>query len=151
MEKTDYTYYSTQRPVDLGTFPKSPDNPIVRIVNYDYRAAVEGGAFQAWGILIYEKPLTAQEQYDYELRPSRDNPDVRQTMEEQAQVVGPWEEYRRVPEEKRVVEYDPIRGVYVPYDSVTPERLNAQHNSARKFPVPRKHPDRPHKPNTHTR
>ena len=44
-----YKYYSTQRPVDIGTFPKPPHNAPDEIVNYDQRIPVEGGAFLAWG------------------------------------------------------------------------------------------------------
>ena len=32
-----YRYYSTQRPVDLGTFPKPPGNAPVEIINFDER------------------------------------------------------------------------------------------------------------------
>lgn len=38
-----YRYYSTQRPVDLGTFPKPPGNAPVEIINFDERRMVEGG------------------------------------------------------------------------------------------------------------
>ena len=37
-----YRYYSTQRPVDLGTFPKPPGNAPVEIINFDERRMVEG-------------------------------------------------------------------------------------------------------------
>ena len=67
-----YKYYSTQRPVDIGTFPKPPHNAPDEIVNYDQRIPVEGGAFVAWGHLTYTKPLTAQQASDYELRPAPD-------------------------------------------------------------------------------
>ena len=30
-----YRYYSTQRPVDIGTYPKDPDNPLTGFLNYD--------------------------------------------------------------------------------------------------------------------
>ena len=69
-----YRYYSTQRPVDVGTFPKPPRNAPDEIVNYGQRVPVEGGAFQAWGHLTYTKPLTERQISDYELRPARDNP-----------------------------------------------------------------------------
>lgn len=141
-----YRYYSTQRPIGPGTCPTPPDNRITAIENYDERRPVEGGVFHAWGMLTYEKPLTAQEQYSYELRPARSNPDVLRTMAEQAQVVGAWELYRHIPEEKRVTEYDPDEKRFCPRRGVSPERLNAQHNSAQKFPVPKRHPDRPRKP-----
>ena len=35
-----YKYYSTQRPVDIGTFPKPPHNAPDEIVNYDRRIPV---------------------------------------------------------------------------------------------------------------
>lgn len=65
-----YKYYSTQRPVDIGTFPKPPRNAPDEIVNYEGRVPVEGGAFLAWGHLTYTKPLTEQEAANYELRPA---------------------------------------------------------------------------------
>ena len=65
-----YKYYSTQRPVDIGTFPKLPRNTPDEIVNYDQRIPVEGGAFVAWGHLTYTKPLTEKQASDYELRPA---------------------------------------------------------------------------------
>ena len=69
-----YQYYSTQRPVDIGTFPKPPHNAPDEIVNYDQRIPVEGGAFRAWGHRTYTKPLTEKQASDYELRPAKDNP-----------------------------------------------------------------------------
>jgi len=69
-----YKYYSTQRPVDIGTFPKPPHNAPDEVVNYDQRVPVENGAFMAWGHLTYTRPLTEQEISDYELFPSRANP-----------------------------------------------------------------------------
>lgn len=65
-----YKYYSTQRLVDIGTFPKPPHNAPDEIVNYDQRVPVEGGAFLAWGHLTYTKPLTEKAAADYELRPA---------------------------------------------------------------------------------
>ena len=53
-----YRYYSTQRPVDIGTYPKDPDNPLTGFLNYDERTSVEHGAFRAWGEVIYRSPLT---------------------------------------------------------------------------------------------
>jgi len=69
-----YKYYSTQRPVDIGTFPKPPYNAPDEIVNFDERIPIEGETFMAWGYLTYTRPLTEQDISDYELRPSRDNP-----------------------------------------------------------------------------
>ena len=70
-----YRYYSTQRPVDLGTFPKPPGNAPVEIINFDERRMVEGGTMRAWGELAYLKPLTEKQMKDYELRPAPGNPD----------------------------------------------------------------------------
>lgn len=72
-----YKYYSTQRPVDIGTFPKPPYNAPDEIVNYDQRIPVEDGAFLAWGYLTYTKPLTEKQVLDYELRPASANPEIR--------------------------------------------------------------------------
>ena len=65
-----YRYYSTQRPVDIGTFPKPADNKPVEIHNYDSRIPVEDGSMLAWGYLEYAKPLTEKQASDYELRPA---------------------------------------------------------------------------------
>lgn len=70
-----YRYYSTQRPVDIGTFPKPPGNAPVEIINFDERRMVEGGTMRAWGELAYLKPLTEKQMDDYELRPAPGNPD----------------------------------------------------------------------------
>lgn len=67
-KKEEYKYYSTQRLVDIGTYPKSRENPMIGFTNYDSRIPVEGGAFRAWGELVYGKPLTEKEAADYELR-----------------------------------------------------------------------------------
>ncbi|WP_347288457.1 hypothetical protein [uncultured Alistipes sp.] len=87
-----YKYYSTQRPVDIGTFPKPPNNAPDEIVNYDQRIPVEGGAFLAWGHLTYTRPLTERQAADYELRPAPGNPDrprpIAQQMKEAAKLAG---------------------------------------------------------------
>ena len=78
-----YKYYSTQRPVDIGTFPKPPRNAPDEIVNYDQRVPVENGSFLAWGHLTYTRPLTKRQASDYELRPAPDNPDRPRSIREQ--------------------------------------------------------------------
>lgn len=75
-KKEEYKYYSTQRPVDIGTYPKSRENPMIGFTNYDSRIPVESGAFRAWGELTYAKPLMEKEAADYELRPCPENPDL---------------------------------------------------------------------------
>lgn len=62
-----YRYYSTQRPVDLGTYPKA-GGAFIGFENFDKREQVENGSFLAWGWLDYSRPLTDSEISDYELR-----------------------------------------------------------------------------------
>ena len=130
----DYQYYSTQRPIDIGTFPNQSDNQPTNIQNFDVRTPVENGAFMAWGVLTYAKPLTADEVARFELRPSRLNLDVYQAMFEQAQIVGPWEQRCKVPAEKRVTLWNGISGIYIPARDVMPEQLAERCRAAKKFP-----------------
>ena len=41
-----FKYYSTQRPIDIGTFPKGGGNDPIRFQNYDKRLPVE--AARSW-------------------------------------------------------------------------------------------------------
>ena len=68
-ENGRYRYWSTQRPVGPGTFPKTDGKPVT-IENFDARMVVEGGRTQAWGYLEYEKPLDEKQVQDYELKPA---------------------------------------------------------------------------------
>ena len=89
-DKETYKYYSTQRPIDIGTYPKSYFNRPLHMDIYPTRQQVPGEAFQAWGAITYAQPLTDREMQDYELRPARENLDIRRQMDAQAQVVGKW-------------------------------------------------------------
>ena len=40
-----YKYYSTQRPIDPGTFPQPEGNPPLEVINYDERLPVSGEVF----------------------------------------------------------------------------------------------------------
>lgn len=60
-------YYSTQRPVGPGTYPKPEGNRIELIVNFPAKTYVDEIWKQAWGYIDYEKPLTEKEAADYEL------------------------------------------------------------------------------------
>lgn len=62
-----YRYYSTQRPLWPGTFPRPTGNRAEAIENYDSRTYVPEIGREAWGHIDYEHPLTAQEAADYEL------------------------------------------------------------------------------------
>lgn len=61
--------------MDIGTYPKPPGNSPIAIFNYDEMIPIEGGNMLAWGELIYGKPLTEKQMYDYELKPFSHNPD----------------------------------------------------------------------------
>ena len=118
-----YRYYSTQRPIDIGTYPKNYFNQPIHMDIYAGRHQVPGESFQAWGAILYTQPLTEQEMRDYELRPSRDNLDIRRQMDAQAQVMGTWEDAHHVPEQKRLTWFYPDFGSYVAKEYVTPEQL----------------------------
>ena len=119
-----YKYYSTQRPIDIGTYPQSYFNRPIHMTVYTGREQVEGEAFRAWGDLTYAQPLTEREMADYELRPSRDNPDVKKRMERQAEIVGRWEDAKHIPDPKRLTWFYPDFGSYVVKEFVTPEQLS---------------------------
>jgi hypothetical protein len=69
-EKKTYRYYSLQRPVMLGSYPKTAN--VININNYDDRVLIDDIGRLAWGYIEYSEPLTKQACYDYELEPSRD-------------------------------------------------------------------------------
>lgn len=60
-------YYSTQRPVAPGTFPKPDGNKVLEIVNFDERQYCREAGRDCWGYIEYEKPLTEKQAMDYEL------------------------------------------------------------------------------------
>ena len=60
-------YYSTQRPITLGTFPNQKGNRIIRIKNFDSRTYVDAIGREAWGQIEYDKPLSRKEADSYEL------------------------------------------------------------------------------------
>ena len=60
-------YYSTQRPVTPGSYPKRKDNEITEIYNYDDKTYIEEIGREAWGYIDYLYPLTEKEMNDYEL------------------------------------------------------------------------------------
>lgn len=128
-ERGAYKYYSTQRPVDIATFPKTENGP-VRIVNFDMREGVERGRFEAWGYLVYDAPLTERQIDDYELRAAPDNPDVKKRMREISQVVGEWEDMRKAPDNLRFTRWYPDFGMFIAKDYVTPEKMEERYTHA---------------------
>ncbi len=79
-ENGTYRYYSTQRPLSLGTYPRASENKVAEIQNFDNRQPVEEGKLQAWGYVEYTKPLTAKEMQDYELKCVPSRPKARKSV-----------------------------------------------------------------------
>lgn len=55
-------YYSTLRPVSIGTQPK---NGFMDFINYDDRTEIDGK--MVWAELYYNRELTEKEMKDYDL------------------------------------------------------------------------------------
>ena len=62
-----YRYYSSQRPVMPGSFPKPVGNRVLEIVNFDERKYCDEILRSAWGYIEYENPLDEDEARRYEL------------------------------------------------------------------------------------
>ena len=129
-ERDAYKYYSMQRPVDVGTFPKTDNGP-VRIVNFERQEGVELGHYQAWGYLVYDAPLTEKQIDDYELKAAPSNPDIKARMREQAQIVGAWEEKRGVPVNLRFTQWMPEWEKFIIKPYITPEQMAGRYDQAR--------------------
>jgi hypothetical protein len=121
-ERGVYKYYSTQRPIDIGTFPRTPNEPI-RIVNFEAREGVELGYYQAWGYLEYAAPLTEKQLDDYELKAAHNNPDIKKRVQKQTQIVGEWEDKRKAPANLRFTEWTPDFKLFIKKAHVTPEQI----------------------------
>lgn len=125
-----YKYYSTQRPVDIGTFSKTENGP-AEIVNFDKRESVENGRFLAWGYLLYHAPFTEKQIYDYELRAAPGNPDqlrlAPEQLEQQAQVVGKWEQAKHIPDVRRLTWWYPDFGVFVKKEVISDTELSGRY------------------------
>ena len=64
-------YYSTQRPLGPGTFPKPLSNPILNFANYIDRTFIASIGKEAWGEITYTNPLSDDDIKSYELTPER--------------------------------------------------------------------------------
>lgn len=60
-----FRYYSTQRPVLPGGFPRNVD--VEKIENFDTKKFCEEIGREAWGYIEYQKNLTKEEADAYEL------------------------------------------------------------------------------------
>lgn len=119
----------------LRQFGQLPNDPQVEMTFFSGRQPVESGTVLAWGVLAYNAPLSPKQIEDYELRPARDNPDIKERMSVQAQAVGAWERRNHIPEEKRLTRWDPDSKTYEPLDSVRMEELQRQFEIALEFPT----------------
>ena len=63
-------YFSTQRPVGPGTFPKPDGNKVVEIHNFDSKTYCEKIGREAWGYIDYEQSLSTEQAASYELTPA---------------------------------------------------------------------------------
>lgn len=61
-------YYSTQRPLGPGTFPKPDGNKVLEVHNFDSRIYCGEVGREAWGYVEYEQPLSPEDVYRYELK-----------------------------------------------------------------------------------
>lgn len=64
MNEQSYKYYSTQRPISIGTYPTKNN---LDIKNYDTKTYINEINREAWGELTYSEPLTDNQLKEYEL------------------------------------------------------------------------------------
>ena len=126
-----YKYYSTQRPVDIATYPKTDGSP-VSFENFDKREWCENATFRAWGYLAYDAPLTKKQMDDYELRAASNNPDnIRVSpyqLEAQIEVIGKWEVAQGLSDRARITWFHSDMGSFVKNDWVTLETVADRFN-----------------------
>lgn len=65
----EYKYYSVNRPISIGTYPKKNN---IEIRNYENRRYVDEIMGNAWGELKYSEPLTEKDMFEYELKESKE-------------------------------------------------------------------------------
>lgn len=63
----NYRYYSTQRPIMPGSYPKPEGNGIVTVYNFDNKTYAEEIQREAWGYIEYARPLGHFDIVNYEL------------------------------------------------------------------------------------
>lgn len=63
-------YYSTQRPVTPGSFPRQ--DGAENIVNFDEPTYCNEIHREAWGYIEYQQPITTEQAADYELIPAQE-------------------------------------------------------------------------------
>lgn len=64
-----YKYYLLHRPPMPGAFPNEKDNQPLEIVDFGKKRKTDDNTIipEAWGYVVYEKPLSVTEILEYEL------------------------------------------------------------------------------------
>jgi len=62
-------YYSTQRPIMPGSYPKPEHNKVLCVHSFDSKTYCEEIDREAWGYIEYDYPLRPESALDYELTP----------------------------------------------------------------------------------
>ena len=60
-------YYSTNRPVGVGTLPQAAMDVLSKVVNFDQRQFVEEISREAWGYIETTEPVSLADLQAYEL------------------------------------------------------------------------------------
>lgn len=74
-------YYSTQRPIGPGTYPKPQKNKVIEIKNFDKKEKIEKEDINAYGYIKYEKPLMPAAAKAYELSLALAQDETKETIE----------------------------------------------------------------------
>lgn len=75
------TYYSTQRPIGPGTYPKPQENKVIEIKNFAKKEKIENENISAYGYIKYEKPLMPAAAKAYELTLALAQDETKETIE----------------------------------------------------------------------
>lgn len=73
---------------------------------------------------------------DYELKPYREDPDLKQLIYEQGEAVGKFEERMRVPDQERLTWWNGDFGAFVVKEFISPEELARRFEIATETPAP---------------
>lgn len=91
-------YYSTQRPIGPGTYPKPQDNKVIEIKNFDKKEKIENENISAYGYIKYEKPLMPAAAKAYELTLAQD--ETKETIEVNTKIEQPITNLTAMTDEK---------------------------------------------------
>lgn len=83
------TYYSTQRPIGPGTYPKPQENKVIEIKNFAKKEKIENENISAYGYIKYEKPLMPAAAKAYELTLALAQDETKETIEENKETEQP--------------------------------------------------------------